>query len=214
MLPYFLAILAFTAIAQMIGGYITGISVARFRRHIKKIVYVESALMLIVSAELTYFAFEASNIAIIPLIGGLLLIFVVNKFIPHKHGGGLAYLGTLVFIAMCMHELPEGISFGASYLLDPNVGLLTAALIALHNLPEGSIVMMPYALKNRMWQGLRAVGVTQVLYVLGGLLSYALLFQMSTAEQALSTTFAAGAMVFIAIEEIYIIKKCKKRGIS
>jgi zinc transporter ZupT len=211
MLQYFLAILAFTAIAQMIGGYITGISVARFRRHIKKIVYIESALMLIVSAELTYFAFEASNLVIIPLVIGILAIFVVNKFIPHKHGGELACLGTLVFIAMCMHELPEGISFGASYLLDPNVGLLTAALIALHNIPEGSIVMLPYALKNRVWQGLRIVGVTQALYVLGGLLSYALLFNLSAAEQALSTAFAAGAMIFIAIEEVYIIRKCKKK---
>jgi ZIP family zinc transporter len=211
MLQYFLAILAFTAIAQMIGGYITGISVARFRRHIKKIVYVESALMLVVSAELTYFAFEASNLVIIPLVIGILAIFTINKFIPHKHGGELACLGTLVFIAMCMHELPEGISFGASYLLDPNVGLLTAALIALHNIPEGSIVMLPYALKNRVWQGLRIVGVTQALYVLGGLLSYALLFNLSAAEQALSTAFAAGAMIFIAIEEVYIIRKCKKK---
>jgi zinc transporter ZupT len=55
--------------------------------------------------------------------------------------------GLLVFIAMSLHSIPEGLAVGVGFasdaILDQGWGMLIAAAISIHNIPEGLAVAIP-----------------------------------------------------------------------
>jgi len=50
----------------------------------------------------------------------------------------------LLFAAMTLHNIPEGLAVGTSYTAQPRLGLLLALAIALHNIPEGIAIAGPF----------------------------------------------------------------------
>lgn len=203
----FILLLLIAAITQIFGSIISWFFVKRFYRNLKIIISVEILIMLAVSLLLIEEGLRITFLALAGIAIGMLTLCVLNKIIPHKHETKAERINLLVFIAMCFHEFPEGIAFGSSYLINPYLGIITAGLIALHNLPEGSIVSIPYFVKNKFISGVKAVSITQLLYIAGGLISYYLLVNVSQIFQALTMTFAAGAMFYIVIEEFLWIKR-------
>jgi len=206
----FILLLTATASVQILGGALSWFFVKKFCRNLGIVVLAEIILMLGISVLLINEGFRITPYAIISVLAGITLIAVFNKTIPHKHQTQAEKIGFLVFIAMCFHEFPEGAAFGASYLISPSLGLATAAMMALHNLPEGSIVAMPYFIKKKFSTGIKAVLITQLLYVLGGIIVYALLINVPRQLQALSMAFAAGAMLYIIFEELIWVRKCHR----
>jgi len=53
----------------------------------------------------------------------------------------------LIFIAMCVHSIPEGVAVGVGYASEPvyatRLGSYIAVAIAIHNIPEGLAVAIP-----------------------------------------------------------------------
>lgn len=204
---YFITILIFTAIAQIIGGGLAWLALKQFKQYTKQIVWIEVSLMFAVSALLIYEGAIITPIyAIIGLLLGFVVIHIMNLAIPHKHGKETERLGTLAFTAMSFHEFPEGLAYGAAFALNPVLGIATAGMIAAHNLPEGAIVSIPYLIKKKISTAMQAVFATQVLYVIGGLTAYYLLLTLSPAIQVGAMCIAAGAMIYIGLEELRYFK--------
>ncbi|MBU0536147.1 MAG: ZIP family metal transporter [Nanoarchaeota archaeon] len=202
----FFIVLVLTAVFQIAGVIIPWLAVKEFGNHINKVIIAEVAFMIIISLELVYFGTKVTYLALGGVVLGVMSVFVLNSLVPHKHEAPLQRLSYLIFAAMCMHELPEGMAFGSSYILNHDVGLFTALLVSLHNIPEGSIVAFPFIIKKKFRKAIEFVGVTQALYVAGGLITYFLLFSVSETVKTVMMCFAAGAMMFIAFEELKFIK--------
>ncbi|MBD3313705.1 hypothetical protein GF345_04650 [Candidatus Woesearchaeota archaeon] len=203
----FLIVLMITVFFQLAGFIIPWIALKHLEKHLNKVILVEVIFMIIISLELVYFGTKVTYLALGGLILGILSVFVLNSLVPHRHEAPLQRLSYLVFIAMCLHELPEGMAFGSSYIIDRNVGILTAVLVGLHNIPEGSIVAFPLLLKKKARRAIELVGVTQLIYAAGAVITYVLLFSMNEIVQTVLMCFAAGAMLFIAFEELKFLKR-------
>src|SRR3989344_4964009 len=64
----------------------------------------------------------------------------------HKHLStpGITRRGLLIFTAMFIHSIPEGIAIGVAFATgDFNFGIIIAIAIAVHNIPEGIAVSLP-----------------------------------------------------------------------
>ncbi len=153
------------------------------------------------------------------LLGGALLR-LLDRFLPHVHLGpgaqeeGIRTLWrrtTLLILAITLHNFPEGlavgVAFGAAGLDPSGVATLGGAIalavgIGLQNLPEGLAVAWPLrragipAAKAWFYGQLSAV-----VEPLGALLGALLVTQMLYLLPYLMA-LAAGAMVFVIVEEV------------
>ena len=119
---------------------------------------------------------------------------------------GLFVAGIVMASAIALHNVPEGMTIGASYASNDavmgNAALLLAMLIGLHNIPEGMAVSVPL-ISGGMGK-LKAVLITAasgVPTVLGALLGYAL-GEIGAIGLAMSLGFASGAMLYVVFGEI------------
>ena len=122
-----------------------------------------------------------------------------NKF-------ALFIAGVVMASAIALHNVPEGMTIGASYASNNGVmgssALVLAVLIGLHNIPEGMAVSVPL-ISGGMGKG-KAVLVTALSGVptmLGALLGF-LLGDIGALGLALSLGFASGAMLYVVFGEI------------
>jgi len=114
--------------------------------------------------------------------------------------------GLVMACAIALHNVPEGMTIGASYALGGGemgrAALTLAILIGLHNVPEGMAVSVP--LISGGMKKPKAVLVTALSglpTVLGALLGY-LLGDIGLLGLALSLGFASGAMLYVVFGEI------------
>ena len=93
---------------------------------------------------------------VLPVLGGILLgaLFLgrtdrwLTRFdldhLAHEWGGRV---GMLIFLAMSVHSIPEGVAVGVGYasgeVHDTALGAYIALAIAIHNVPEGLAVAVP-----------------------------------------------------------------------
>ena len=111
-----------------------------------------------------------------------------------------------VVIACAIHNIPEGMSIGASYNIDTEGGvsmaLILAVLIGLHNIPEGMAVSVPLVaggMKRIKAALLTAASGAPV--VLGAWLGY-WIGDIGAIGLAASLGFASGAMLYVVFGEI------------
>ncbi len=114
--------------------------------------------------------------------------------------------GIVMASAIALHNVPEGMTIGASYASNNGVmgsaALILAILIGLHNIPEGMAVSVPL-ISGGMSKS-KAVLVTALSgapTIIGALLGY-LLGDIGNLGLALSLGFASGAMLYVVFGEI------------
>ena len=114
--------------------------------------------------------------------------------------------GIVMSCAIALHNVPEGMTIGASYASNDGVmgsaALVLAILIGLHNIPEGMAVSVP--LISGGMKKPKAVLITAlsgVPTILGALLGY-LIGDIGILGLALSLGFASGAMLYVVFGEI------------
>ncbi|MFW5743061.1 MAG: ZIP family metal transporter [Spirochaetota bacterium] len=153
------------------------------------------------------------------LAGGAFLL-AVDQVLPHLHVGfpteeaeGISTTwkrSVLLVLAITLHNIPEGLAvgvvFGAVAIGAPSVtigGAIALALgIGIQNLPEGTSVSVPLRregmrARKAFWYGQLSGAVEPVAGVLGAL---AVIVIRPLLPYALA--FAAGAMIFVVIEEL------------
>jgi ZIP family zinc transporter len=110
--------------------------------------------------------------------------------------------GILMFVAMALHNIPEGIVVGASGSHNIQLGLLMALIIALHNIPEGMVVAAPLVATG--FGSLKVISITALsgaTELIGGFIGI-YLGVVSDNYLALSLAFAGGAMIYVTFCEI------------
>ncbi len=114
--------------------------------------------------------------------------------------------GIVMASAIALHNIPEGMTIGASYVGNDGVmgkaALALAILIGLHNIPEGMAVSVPL-ISGGMGRA-KAVLITAasgVPTMIGALLGY-MLGEIGPLGLTLSLGFASGAMLYVVFGEI------------
>ena len=114
--------------------------------------------------------------------------------------------GIVMACAIALHNVPEGMTIGASYASNDGVmgsaALVLAVLIGLHNIPEGMAVSVP--LISGGMKKVKAVLITAasgIPIILGSLLGY-MLGEIGPVGLAMSLGFAGGAMLYVVFGEI------------
>ena len=114
--------------------------------------------------------------------------------------------GIVMACAIALHNVPEGMTIGASYASNDgalgSAAFVLAVLIGLHNIPEGMAVSVP--LIGGGMGKVKAVLITAasgIPTVLGALLGY-WLGEIGPLGLTLSLGFASGAMLYVVFGEI------------
>lgn len=158
--------------------------------------------------------------ATVGLFSGACFLGLIDQLLPHLHPGqpeehaeGLStewQRTVLLVLAITLHNIPEGlavgVAFGAAALGMDSVTLGAAVALAIgigiQNLPEGAAVSVPLrregmSRRKSFWYGQMSGAVEPVAGVIGAL---AVLTVRPILPYALS--FAAGAMLFVVVEEL------------
>ncbi len=119
---------------------------------------------------------------------------------------GLFVAGVVMASAIALHNVPEGMTIGASYASDNGVmggaALVLAVLIGLHNIPEGMAVSVPLISGGMpKWKAVLITAASGIPTILGALLGY-LLGEIGPMGLTLSLGFASGAMLYVVFGEI------------
>ncbi|MBL6647672.1 MAG: ZIP family metal transporter [Flavobacteriaceae bacterium] len=149
---------------------------------------------------------------------GALFIFGLDKTLPHLHinfkeAEGIKtpwHKSTLLTLAITLHNIPEGLAvgvlFGGVAAGLPEASLTGAVVLAIgigiQNFPEGIAVSMPLrrqgmSRRKSFMYGQASAAVEPIAGVIGAL---AVTFFTPILPYALA--FAAGAMIFVVIEEV------------
>lgn len=156
--------------------------------------------------------------AVIGFFLGICFLFVLDRIIPHLHidkkaqEGPKTKLGNTVMLmlAVTLHNIPEGMAVGVVFGgLAMNSGEISVAAayalavgIAIQNFPEGAIISLPFksegnSKKKSFLYGVMSGAVEPVAagitLALSGIVTTVLPYFLS---------FAAGAMIYVVIEEL------------
>lgn len=149
---------------------------------------------------------------------GILFLLLLDRLVPHLHQGSDEPEGirsrlkktTMLVLAVTLHNIPEGMAVGVVFAgyVTGNGGLTFAGAmalsigIAIQNFPEGAIISLP----------LKAEGVKKPKAFLYGILSGAvepvaafitvLLADIIVPVLPYLLSFAAGAMIYVVVEEL------------
>lgn len=159
------------------------------------------------------------------ILGGLFL-GLTDKIIPHLHPGcpieeveGIRTTwkrNRLIILAMILHHIPEGLAIGVAFgaaAISSSYASLAAAVslavgMAIHNFPEGLAAAIP--LKNEGMSRFRSFFYGQLsgmVEPIAGVIGVTLV-TLSKPILPYALGFAAGAMIFVAIEEL--IPECQR----
>lgn len=155
---------------------------------------------------------------LVGFIAGMAFLLLLDTFIPHQHTDGEAAEGpksslsrsTKMILAVALHNIPEGMAVGVvlAGVINGDTNLTVAGSLALsigmaiQNIPEGAIISVP----------LRGEGKSRGRAFLMGALSGAvepiaavatiLFLGSNTGSMPLLLAFAAGAMLYVVVEEL------------
>lgn len=152
---------------------------------------------------------------------GCLFLFLIDKIVPHIHKGSNEEEGvktrkmkssTKMFLAVLIHNIPEGLAVGLAFGLvfsgsgDSDALLMSALMLALgmglQNFPEGAAVSLPMMEELRskpkafLYGTLTGI-VEPIAAVVGIFLS---MYIQGIMPWALA--FAAGCMIYVTVEEL------------
>ena len=159
------------------------------------------------------------KMAVVPvtlgLLAGFAFLLLIDQVTPHIHPvggpeGPKSKLSrtTMLALAVTIHNFPEGMAVGVAL-----AGALTSDFsmagaialslgIAIQNVPEGAIISMPLrAAGNSRWKSFSIGTFSGIVEPLGGALVL-LLASVATSTMPYMLPFAAGAMLYVVIEEL------------
>ena len=158
--------------------------------------------------------------ALVGFLSGGAFLLLIDMILPHLHMGlsidkaeGIKtswQRSVLLILAITLHNIPEGLAVGVAFgalANNPDVGALGGAIalafgIGLQNFPEGAAVSIPlrregFSRFRGFWYG-QLSGIVEPIAGVAG--AWLVLSMTPILPYALS--FAAGAMIFVVVEEL------------
>ena len=149
------------------------------------------------------------------LLAGFAFLLLIDQVTPHIHPvggpeGPKSRLSrtTMLALAVTIHNFPEGMAVGVAVAgaLSSDfsmAGAIALSLgIAIQNIPEGAIISMPLkAAGNSRWKSFLIGTLSGIVEPFGGALVL-LLASVATSAMPYLLPFAAGAMLYVVIEEL------------
>jgi zinc and cadmium transporter len=162
-----------------------------------------------------------TTLASLLIIGGILVFFIVEKFLHwHHHGEDEDRekfhpqpVGQLVLLSDGVHNLVDGIIIGVSFLVNIPIGIATALAVILHEIPQeiGDFAVLIYAgytKKRALW-----LNFLSALTAIAGVIIVLILGKTVEASTIWFLPIAAGGFIYIAaadlIPELHKTKKIK-----
>lgn len=171
-------------------------------------------------------------IALASTVGGVIAVFALNKLLDYLDGKRtekqhnvhhnnamilaqeaentgekvnmkrLIKAGTVMLIAITLHDFPEGMAIGSTGVTDLNRGILVAVLITLHNIPEGMAITAPLAAGGvKSWKAVLMTVVIGFSTILGAVVGL-LIGGSSDLAAGVCMGIASGAMLYVTFGEI------------
>lgn len=164
-------------------------------------------------------------LASISFFGGMLIIGLIDKFIPAKDNPNemqnltdfdkeacsvehkkrkILRSGIMAAIAIAIHNFPEGLATFISALQEPKVAIPIVVAIAIHNIPEGIAISVPifYATCNKKKAFILSF-LSGFSELLGAVIGYFVLMPfLNDTVMGIIFGIVAGIMVFISFDEL------------
>jgi zinc transporter ZupT len=146
---------------------------------------------------------------IIGLLLGAAFFWWTSRFVEDQHlehhnlAQGISKKGILMFIAMFIHSIPEGIAIGVGFATGNfHFGLIMAIAIGVHNIPEGIAVSLPLKKDGAStvkcaWASILTSLPQPILAAPAALLGW--LFEPVL---GIGLGFAGGAMIYLVVAEM------------
>lgn len=164
---------------------------------------------------------------ILGLVAGVIMVLVLNEFLDAitdagkkksklhetykefyhesaiiKREKNMIHSGFLMFFAIALHNIPEGLAIGTAGYHNAKLGVTLALMIAIHNIPEGMAISAPLISggvnRGKVILLTLLAGAPTILGAFAGVL----IGSVSDNAVALSFSIAGGAMLYVVFGEI------------
>lgn len=158
--------------------------------------------------------------ALVGFLSGGAFLLLIDKILPHLHQGlsidkaeGIKtswQRSILLVLAITLHNIPEGLAVGVAFgalAHNPDAGVLAGAValaigIGLQNFPEGAAVSIPLRREGLSRSKSFMYGqMSGIVEPIAGVIGAALVL-LITPLLPYALAFAAGAMIFVVVEEL------------
>lgn len=194
-------------LAGVIGTGLGGIISAIFKRDVDK--YLDFFMGLsggIMLAVVTFDLMEESmeQMGIYPTIVFIFVGVLITMFIKSRLDvSNDMKSGYLIFISILLHNLPEGLAIGSSFMSAEKLGLTLAIVIGLHNIPEGLATGL--SLVGSKMKISKVILFTLIAGIPMGIGSFlgAYFGGIFSSLIGVFLAVAAGTMMYVVLEEIF-----------
>jgi zinc transporter, ZIP family len=141
------------------------------------------------------------------LLGAAFFRYTEQKFstplIQNYLKNGLTKRGLLIFTAMFIHSIPEGIAIGVAFATGNfHFGLVMAIAISVHNIPEGIAISLPLKAEGVSTKNCALVSILTSVPQPVMAVPSALLAWFFEPLLPIGLGFAGGAMIYLVVSEL------------
>ncbi len=139
------------------------------------------------------------NTIVFTVFGAMISMFFKSKL----HFEGMLKTGYMIFIGILIHNFPEGLAIGSSFLWKESLGITLALVIGIHNVPEG------LAMALTLMQGKMKMGKILLFTIVAGIPMGFGSFMGGYVGHIFKPliggflAMAGGTMLYITLEEIF-----------
>ena len=156
---------------------------------------------------------DLHQISLIVLIG-ILVFFILAKLLVWRHCHGShcenhspvvnhdVKKGSILIIGDCFHNFIDGILIASAFIVDINLGLITALAIIVHEIPQeisnfSILINSGYSLSRTLLMNI----ITGCAMIIGAILAYFVLNDLEFLIPII-LSFAASSMIYVAISDL------------
>jgi len=156
---------------------------------------------------------DLHQISLIVLVG-ILVFFILEKLLVWRHCHGShcenhspvvnhdVKKGSILIIGDCFHNFIDGILIASAFIVDINLGLITALAIIVHEIPQeisnfSILINSGYSLSRTLLMNV----ITGFAMIIGAILAYFVLNDLEFLIPII-LSFAASSMIYVAISDL------------
>ena len=156
---------------------------------------------------------DLHQISLIVLMG-ILVFFILEKLLVWRHCHGShcenhspvvnhdVRKGSILIIGDCFHNFIDGILIASAFIVDINLGLITALAIIVHEIPQeisnfSILINSGYSLSRTLLMNV----ITGFAMIIGAILAYSVLNDLEFLIPII-LAFAASSMIYVAISDL------------